>query len=93
MELTARFGGGTQAGNDRTVAFVRHPIYTGMLGMLVDPGLAVSHWAALLAALVVFCVGTTIRVRSERGTARAFGEQFEKKRGACARDLARFVLK
>src|SRR6185312_4274693 len=46
-------------------AFVRHPIYTGMLGMLVATGLALSHWAALLAAIVVFFIGTVIRVRSE----------------------------
>jgi protein-S-isoprenylcysteine O-methyltransferase Ste14 len=49
-----------------------------MLGMLVATGLAVSHWAALLVALVVFFVGTVIRVRSEEKLLRgAFGEQFE----------------
>jgi len=60
-------------------AYVRHPIYTGMLGMLVATGLAISHWAALPAALVVFFVGTVIRIRSEEKLLRgAFGEQFEK---------------
>lgn len=59
-------------------AYVRHPIYTGMLGMLVATGLALSHWIALLAALVIFFIGTTIRMRSEEKLLReAFGQQFE----------------
>jgi hypothetical protein len=41
------------------------PIYTAMLGMLVATGLAVSHWIALFAALIVFFIGTIVRVRSE----------------------------
>jgi protein-S-isoprenylcysteine O-methyltransferase Ste14 len=49
-----------------------------MLGMLVATGLAISHWAVLLAALVIFFLGTTIRIRSEERLLReAFGEQFE----------------
>jgi protein-S-isoprenylcysteine O-methyltransferase Ste14 len=45
--------------------------------MLVATGLAFSHWAALPAALVIFLVGTIVRVRSEEKLLReAFGEQF-----------------
>jgi protein-S-isoprenylcysteine O-methyltransferase Ste14 len=59
-------------------AYVRHPIYTGMLGMLVATGLAISHWVALPAALAIFVVGTVIRVRSEEKLLReAFGEQYQ----------------
>lgn len=77
--LTARLVEGHKLAMTGPYAWVRHPIYTGMLGMLLATGLAVSHWAALLAALVVFFVGTTIRVRSEEKLLReAFGEQFEK---------------
>jgi protein-S-isoprenylcysteine O-methyltransferase len=58
--------------------FVRNPIYTGMLGMLVATGLAMEHWVALDFAVVLFAVGLVIRVRSEEKLLRAaFGEEFE----------------
>jgi protein-S-isoprenylcysteine O-methyltransferase Ste14 len=76
--LTARLVEGHQLATRGPYAYVRHPIYTGMLGMLLATGLAVSHWAALLGALVVFFIGTIIRVRREEKLLRgAFGEQFE----------------
>lgn len=76
--LTARLVEGHQLATGGPYAYVRHPIYTGMLGMLVATGLAVTHWAALLGALLIFFVGTIIRVRSEEKLLRgAFGEQFE----------------
>ena len=57
---------------------VRNPIYTGMLGMLVVTGLAVSRWLGLLAAIVLFGIGTAIRVRSEETLLReAFGAEFD----------------
>jgi protein-S-isoprenylcysteine O-methyltransferase Ste14 len=59
-------------------AYVRNPIYTGMLGMLIATGLAMEHWVALIVALVIFVVGMVIRVRSEEKLLRtAFGEEFE----------------
>ena len=62
-------------------AYVRHPIYTGMLGMLLATGIAVSYWQALVVALLVFLVGTIIRVRSEESLLRgAFGEKFDEYR-------------
>lgn len=76
--LTARLVEGHKLATSGPYALVRHPIYAGMLGMLVATGLAISHWAALLVALVIFFVGTTIRIRSEEKLLReAFGEQFE----------------
>ena len=58
--------------------FVRNPIYTGMLGMLVATGLAMEHWTALDVAVVLFAVGLVIRVRSEEKLLRAaFGKEFE----------------
>jgi protein-S-isoprenylcysteine O-methyltransferase Ste14 len=49
-----------------------------MLGMLLATGLAISHWLAVLAALLVFIIGTVIRVRSEEKLLReAFGQEFD----------------
>jgi protein-S-isoprenylcysteine O-methyltransferase Ste14 len=49
-----------------------------MLGMLLATGLAISHWLAALAALLVFIIGTVIRVRSEEKLLReAFGQEFD----------------
>ena len=57
---------------------VRNPIYTGMFGMLLATGLAVSHWVGLLIAIVVYTVGTVVRVRSEEKLLRgAFGAEFD----------------
>lgn len=76
--LTARLVEGHKLATSGPYAYVRHPIYSGMLGMLLATGLAVSRWPALVAGLVVFFVGTIIRVRSEEKLLReAFGEEFE----------------
>ena len=58
--------------------YVRHPIYTGMLGLLISTGLAFSVWWAVLLAVPVFGAGTAIRVRAEeRLLLGAFGDDFE----------------
>ena len=57
---------------------VRNPIYTGMLGMPLATGLAVSHWIGLIIAVAVFALGTAIRLRSEAALQREmFGAEFE----------------
>lgn len=77
--LTARVVEGHKLATIGPYSLVRHPIYTGMLGMLLATGLAFSHWAAIIVALVVFFAGTIIRVRSEERLLREeFGEDFEK---------------
>jgi len=59
-------------------AYVRNPIYTGMLGMLIATGLAMEHWIATIVAIVIFVIGLLIRVRSEEKLLRAaFGQEFE----------------
>jgi protein-S-isoprenylcysteine O-methyltransferase Ste14 len=76
--VTARLVEGHKLAISGPYAYVRHPIYTGMLGMLVATGLAISHWVTLPAALLIFVAGTIIRVRSEEKLLReAFGEQYE----------------
>jgi protein-S-isoprenylcysteine O-methyltransferase Ste14 len=59
-------------------SIVRNPIYTGMFGMLLATGLAISQWIGLLAAIIVYAVGTVIRVHSEEKLLReAFGMEFD----------------
>jgi protein-S-isoprenylcysteine O-methyltransferase Ste14 len=76
--VTARLVEGHKLATSGPYAYVRHPIYTGMLGMLLATGLAMSHWMALLAAVAIFLVGTLIRIRREEKLLReAFGQEFE----------------
>ena len=59
-------------------SYMRHPIYTGMLGMLLATGLAFSVWWALAMAIPIFAAGTAVRVRAEeRLLHEAFGEDFD----------------
>jgi protein-S-isoprenylcysteine O-methyltransferase Ste14 len=76
--ITARMVEDHKLATEGPYARVRHPIYTGMLGMLIATGLAISHWIALIAAIVIFAIGTLIRVRIEERLLReTFGQQFE----------------
>jgi protein-S-isoprenylcysteine O-methyltransferase Ste14 len=52
----------------------RHPIYASMLGMLLVTGAAWSWWPMFAVALLVFLVGTEIRVRAED---RLLAERFQ----------------
>jgi protein-S-isoprenylcysteine O-methyltransferase Ste14 len=54
--------------------WVRHPIYASMLGMLLATGAAWSRWPMFAVGLVVFLVGTEIRVRAED---RLLAERFQ----------------
>jgi len=57
--------------------WVRHPIYTSMLGMLLAAAFAWTWWPMMLGAVVAFLAGTEIRVRAEdRLLAARFGEAF-----------------
>jgi len=76
--LAARLVEGHKLVTEGPYRIVRNPIYTGMFGMLLATGLAISHWIGLLIAIVVFAVGTVIRVQSEEKLLRqAFGAEFE----------------
>jgi protein-S-isoprenylcysteine O-methyltransferase Ste14 len=64
--------------DDGPYGFVRNPIYTGMLGMLMATGLTVSPVLPLLLACTVFIAGTYVRVRIEERLLReAFGSRFD----------------
>ncbi len=76
--IAARLVEGHKLVTEGPYRIVRNPIYTGMFGMLVATGLAISHWIGLLIAIVVYVVGTLIRVHSEEKLLReAFGAEFE----------------
>ncbi len=76
--ITARVVTGHKLATGGPYNLVRHPIYTGMLGMLIATGIAVSYWPALAVATLVFLAGTMIRIRSEERLLReTFGAEFE----------------
>lgn len=57
---------------------VRHPIYTGMFGMLIASSLVYGHWLGLVLASVVYYLGTVIRIRSEEKLLRQqFGSEYD----------------
>jgi protein-S-isoprenylcysteine O-methyltransferase Ste14 len=76
--FVARVVEGHKLITDGPYSLVRNPIYTGMFGMLVATGLALSVWWALLAAIVIFLIGNRIRITAEEKLLReSFGEEFE----------------
>jgi protein-S-isoprenylcysteine O-methyltransferase Ste14 len=76
--LAARLVEGHKLVTEGPYGIVRNPIYSGMFGMLLATGLAISHWLALIVAIAAFVVGTKIRIRSEEKLLRkAFGVEFE----------------
>jgi protein-S-isoprenylcysteine O-methyltransferase Ste14 len=76
--VSARLVEGHRLITEGPYALVRNPIYTGMFGMLIATGLAMEHFIALIAAVIIFGVGMVIRVRSEEKLLRdAFGQEFD----------------
>src|SRR2546421_7539536 len=76
--LSARLVEGHRLVTAGPYRFVRNPIYAAMFGMLLATGLAISHWAALIGAGLVFTIGTRMRIRSEEKLLReGFGPEFE----------------
>lgn len=63
--------------------FLRHPIYASMLSLLLATGVLITPWWLLLPSVVLFIVGTEVRVRIEdRLLAQRFGERFREYRRA-----------
>jgi len=46
-------------------AVVRHPIYAGLLALVVSTGLVRNSWLRLAIAIAVYCAGTEVRVWAE----------------------------
>ena len=76
--LAARVVEGHRLVKEGPYRVVRHPIYTGMLGMLLATCAATTLPPAVPFALLVFLIGTVIRVRSEEKLLReTFGAEFD----------------
>jgi protein-S-isoprenylcysteine O-methyltransferase Ste14 len=58
--------------------YVRHPIYTSMLCVLLATGLVISPLSLLLGAIIVFIAGAFIRIKIEDSLLESqFGAEFE----------------
>jgi protein-S-isoprenylcysteine O-methyltransferase Ste14 len=58
--------------------WVRHPIYTAMLGKLLATNFAFGHWLGLIIAGTTFMIGSLIRIRSEERLLRSqFGPAYD----------------
>ena len=67
---------------------VRHPIYTGMFGMLIASSLVHGDWLGLVIASIVYYLGTAMRIRSEEKLLREqFGSDYEE----YAREVPAFI--
>jgi protein-S-isoprenylcysteine O-methyltransferase Ste14 len=76
--MSARLVEGHKLVTEGPYAWIRNPIYTGLLGMMIATGLATEHWLGTTVAVPIFVIGLVIRVRSEEKLLRtAFGEEFE----------------
>ena len=57
--------------------WLRTPLYASMLGMLLATGFAKTWWPMFIAGVVLFVIGTEIRVRAEEKLlATRFGNDF-----------------
>jgi protein-S-isoprenylcysteine O-methyltransferase Ste14 len=79
--LNARLVEGHSLITSGPFSMMRHPIYTGMLGMLLATGMAFSEAWALALGIVFFLAGLAVRVRAEEKLLAAeFGSTFEEYR-------------
>ena len=76
--LQARVIEGHQLVVEGPYRWVRHPIYTAMLGMLLAANFAFGHPIGLVIGVAIFMIGTSIRIRAEEKLLRnAFGTAYD----------------
>ena len=76
--LIARVVEGHELIQQGPFSFVRNPIYLAMFGLLLQAGIVISEWQAIVPAVILFLIGTWIRIREEEKVLRQeFGTQFD----------------
>lgn len=76
--LMAQVVSGHQLIQQGPFSIVRNPIYLAMFGLLLQAGIVVSIWQAIIPAIVLFLIGTWVRIREEEKILRReFGSQFD----------------
>ena len=76
--LIARVVEGHELIQQGPFSFVRNPIYLAMFGLLLQAGTVISEWQAVIPAVILFLIGTWIRIREEEKVLRQqFGAQFD----------------
>jgi len=86
--LTARVLETHRLVTDGPYRYVRHPIYTAMLGMLLATGVAMTGLVAIAVAVVVYVAGTRLRIGVEERLLReSFGGDYD----AYARRVGAFI--
>lgn len=78
FSISARIVSGHELVRIGPFAVVRHPIYSGMLGLLVATAIAYSTWLGLIASIALYLIGTSMRIRKEERLLRdEFGAEYD----------------
>ncbi len=86
--LVARMRSDHQLIRTGPYAYVRHPIYLGLMLFTVALAIALGHWIQLVIGLPFFLLGTVIRTRSED---RLLGAQFGEDHARYVREVPAFI--
>jgi len=88
LRADAALGAGHKLVRSGPYALTRNPIYTSMLLVLCAIAVVITGWKLFLAALLIFILGTEIRVRTEEKLlASCFGDEFQ----AYKRDVPAYI--
>ncbi|HYX46484.1 MAG TPA: isoprenylcysteine carboxylmethyltransferase family protein [Sphingomicrobium sp.] len=86
--LVARMRTDHQLVRDGPFARIRHPIYFAMLLMLAALGIGLGHIWGLVAAVPLFVIGTSIRIREEE---KLLSAQFGEDHARYVREVPAFI--